>query len=61
MSCLVFVSHRTQDLQTTKRMVDVLRKALHLTDREVLFTGQVMMSLAPRADVDETLARELRD
>jgi TIR domain-containing protein len=61
MPCLVFVSHRTRDLQTTERMVDVLRKALNLTEREVLFTGQVMTSLAPGQSVDETLARELRD
>ena len=57
MGCLVFVSHRTRDLQTTKRMVDVLRAALHLTRTEVLFTGQI--ALAPKADVDDTLVREL--
>jgi hypothetical protein len=57
MGCLVFVSHRTRDLQTAKRMVDVLRAALHLTKREVLFTGQI--ALAPKADVDDTLVREL--
>jgi hypothetical protein len=60
MPCLVFVSHRTRDLQTTERMVAVLRKALNLTESEVLFTGQVMTSLAPGQSVDETLARELR-
>jgi hypothetical protein len=60
MPCLVFVSHRTRDLQTTERMVAVLRKALNLTESEVLFTGQVMTSLAPGQSVDDTLARELR-
>jgi hypothetical protein len=60
MPCLVFVSHRTRDLQTTERMVDVLRKALNLTEREVLFTGQVTTSLAPGQGVDDTLASELR-
>jgi hypothetical protein len=60
MPCLVFVSHRTRDLQTTERMVDVIRKALNLTEREVLFTGQVTTSLAPGQAVDDTLASELR-